>query len=354
MHRALSIVTLIGALAAANPEIGFAQSSDVIRLNSAGTASTSIRGTVLRMNKRNVTIESSGSERRVEANEIRFITFANEPRELRQARTNLIEDRDNRALEELESIDLGSVSTDFVRMEIEFLKTSITVAMALRGEVKTLPEAKAMLNNLLANEQFIENYRYYEAVELQGDLAFSTGNYEEAESQFNVLAQLPWPKTALNGSLRVAQSQLGLNKFQEALASFEKVESSQLNDPEAQQSKLMARIGKASALAGIDRAEEGIAILEELIKQQSNDNHALFAKLFNALGNCYLAAGNPKFAKHNFLHVDLIYYQDAEAHAEALYHLVNLWALENKVNFSNAAREKLNNNYPNSVWTSRL
>lgn len=354
MIRTLLIIALIGACSVVTAETASAQSTDVIRLNTGGAASSSLRGTVLRMNKRNVTIDTGGSERRVEANEIRFITFSNEPRELRQARTNLIEDRDNRALEELESIDADSISTDFVRMEVEFLKTSVTVAMALRGEVKTLPEAKEMLSALLANEKFAENYRYYEAIELQGDLSFATGDYADAEAQFSQLAQLPWPQTALNSSLRVAQARLGLDKYQEALTSFQKVESSELNDPDAQQAKLLARIGTASALAGLNRAEEGITILEELIQQQSSENKELFAKLYNALGNCYLVAGNPKFAKHNFLHVDLIYYQDANAHAEALFHLVNLWALENKVNFSNDARDKLNNNYPNSVWTSKL
>lgn len=354
MIRSASLVLVLGALAGFDSHSLQAQSTDVIRLNAGENSSATIRGTVLRMNKRNVTIDTSGAERRVEANDIRFVTFSSEPREMRQARTNMIEGRDNRAYEELNSINLDDVSTDFVRMEIDFLKASLAVNMALRGELVTLPEAKLMLSTLLANEQFAENYHYYEAIQLQGDLSYATGNYSDAETQFATLSQLPWPKTALIGSLRVGQSRLGLNKYQDALTSFESVESSELNDTDDQQAKMMARIGKASALAGLDRANEGITILEELIKQQSSDNKPLFAQLYNALGTCYQTAGNPQFAKHNFLHVDLLYYQDPETHAEALFHLVNLWALENKMGFSNDARQKLKDNYPNSIWTSKL
>lgn len=331
-----------------------AQSTDVVRLNGGENSTSTIRGTVLRVNKLNVTIDTGGSERRIEANDIRFITYANEPRELRTARTNMIEGRDNRALEELNGIAESDISTDFVRMEVDFMKTSLSVAMALRGEIVTLPEAKTMLSDLLADEKFGESYHYYEAVRLQGDLSLATGDYDDAETQYAILSALPWPKTALVGSLLVAQARLGLGKYPEALTSFEAVEGSDLNDVDDQQAKLMARIGKASALAGLDRANEGITILEDLIKQESSDNKPLFAKLYNALGTCYLKANNPKFAKHNFLHVDLLYYQDADSHAEALYHLIGLWEQENNTRNSNDARDKLRTNYPNSAWTSKL
>lgn len=330
-----------------------AQSTDVVRLTDAA-GGTSKRGTIKRMNKRNVTIEVNGTDQRVEANEIRFVTFANEPRVLQQARTNLLEGRDNRAYEDLLGIDVDSQSTDFVKLEIRFLIAATAVSLAVRGEGVSVDDARAKLDELLADSAFAENFHYYEVVRLRGDMAMAVGNYEEAAKRFEELASLPWPDTAMEAKLRLGQCLNGQEQYSQAITQFDEVSRSDLNDELAQSWKLMAKIGKAAALAGTGQAAQGIAMLEEIIQQQPSDDVELFAKLYTALGKCYLQANQPKYAKHQFLHVDLLYNQDADSHAEALYYLVDLWAQEGNAQNSNEARQTLQSRYPNSVWTAKL
>ena len=331
----------------------FGQSSDVVRLtDSAG--GTSIRGSIKRMSKRNVTIESNGSDRRVEANEIRFVTFGGESRELRQARTDLLEGRDNRAYEELTAIDLNTLSSDYLKQEVRFMRASTAVTLALRGEEVTADEARDQLDKLLADPAFSDNFHYYEAVQLRGDMAMAIGDYQEAAQRFEELAELPWPDTSLEAKLRLGQCLNGTEQYTQAISQFDEVERSSLSDDQAREWKLMAQIGKAAALAGTGQPDQGINMLEEIIRRQPSDNVELFAKLYTALGKCYLKAGKPKYAKHQFLHVDLLYNQDADSHAEALFNLVDLWAQEGNAQNSNEARQTLVSRYPNSVWTSKL
>lgn len=356
IHTMLNLCGLFGLtllLSLAN-EVAHAQSTDVIRLESESGASTSIRGTIKRMNKLNVTIESNGNERRVDVNDIRLITFGSEPRDLRSARTNIIEGRDNRAFEELSAIPENDINSDFVRWEIAFQKASAVARMALRGEDKTLAEASTALSELLAAAEFGENFHYYEAVELQGDVLMALGKFDEAERYFEELSRLPWPRMSLKATRLVANSQLRQSKFKDALSNYEKIESNALNNTEAQNQKRLAKIGRASALAGLDRADEGISILEEMIEQNSSEDKELFAQLYNALGSCYLQADKPKYAKHQYLHVHLLYNQNPDAHAEALYQLVSLWSKENNVRNSDECRELLRTRYPNSPWTAKL
>jgi hypothetical protein len=51
-----------------------------------------------------------------------------------------------------------------------------------------------------------------------------------------------------------------------------------------------------------------------------------------------------------FLHVDLLYNQQSEAHAKALHELVNLWKTAGRDARSQEAAQQLAEKYPNSPW----
>ena len=64
-----------------------------------------------------------------------------------------------------------------------------------------------------------------------------------------------------------------------------------------------------------------------IVENDSERPRALFARAYNALGHALShAAGQTEAALDAYLHTDLLFYRDAENHAEALYHLAKLWA----------------------------
>ena len=76
----------------------------------------------------------------------------------------------------------------------------------------------------------------------------------------------------------------------------------------------------------------------------------MIARLYNALGRCYLKQNKPKDAVMAYLHTDVLFYADADAHAEALFHLSKLWSDINKSDRAVAARNTLRERYAGSVW----
>jgi hypothetical protein len=77
------------------------------------------------------------------------------------------------------------------------------------------------------------------------------------------------------------------------------------------------------------------------------------ARAYNALGTAYAKASKKKEAILAFLHTDLLYFQDPDAHAEALYNLANLFQETNKSDRSLEARNTLKQRYAGSVWETK-
>src|SRR5687768_9051282 len=151
----------------------------------------------------------------------------------------------------------------------------------------------------------------------------------------------------------VARSLVGQKDFANALQKFDAVLASELTTPEAAQQKLFASIGKAVCLAETNKPDEGITLIEDIIAKNDAQDAELFAKAYNALGNCYLKANRPKDALQAFLHTDILFYADAESHAEALYRLSKLWNDVNKSDRAVAARNTLRERYAGSVWAQQ-
>jgi hypothetical protein len=106
------------------------------------------------------------------------------------------------------------------------------------------------------------------------------------------------------------------------------------------------------ALAETGKADEAIKQLQELIRKNDPQDAVLFARAYNALGRCYLKQNKPKDALLALLHTDVLFYSDADAHAEALYHLSKLWNEVNKSDRALAARTTLRERYAGSVWAT--
>ena len=347
--RTKLLATLMAAgLLAAAANSARAQ-SDAVRMMTGSPK----RGTVTAMTATEVKLSVGGTETSIPVNEMRDIRFDGEPAALENARNALAQRNYNSVLTEIAKVDLASLSREFEKQEAAFLKAYALAQQAMtEGGDKQAAEA-ALREFTRATGG--KHYRFYPAAEALGDLAVASGKFEDAVNYYGDkgLAGAPWPEYKLRANLALGRAQYLGGKFEDALASYEAVISASAASPEVNALKQLAMAGKGACLGETGKHEEGIALLQELIKVNDPQDKKLFAWANNALGICYLKANRPKDAALAFMHTDVLFFVEADAHAEALYYLAKLGDQLNKSKLASDARDNLRQRYAGSFWLGK-
>jgi tetratricopeptide (TPR) repeat protein len=303
------------------------------------------------MTRDKVTIDTMGGQRDIQVNDIVRITFAGEPTELVAGRNNVLQKNYNQALIDLKKLDGQKIDRAFIKQDIEFYKAVCLTRAALGEGGDKSAASRAMLAFVGAAQQ---NYHFYEAAEALGDLAMASGKWADAAKYYGPtgLAGAPWADYQMRANNATGRAMIGEKQFPQALEKFKAVASSDLSTPEAARQKLLAAVGTAICQAETGQVDEAVAALKSLIDKNDPQDAVLFARAYNALGRCYLKQNKPKDAVLALLHTDLLFYADADAHAEALYHLSKLWTDINKSDRALAARNTLRERYAGSIWAT--
>lgn len=315
---------------------------------------TPSRGTIQTdgMTHDKVALDMSGISRPFEVNEIVRITFAGEPQELVAGRNNFLQKNYNQALVDLKKLDGQKIDRAFIRQDIEFYKAASLCRLALSegGDKST---ASNTLYNFVKSAP--QTYHFYEAAEMLGDLAMASGKWADAAKFYGPtgLAGAPWADYQLRANNATGRAHIGEKQYDQALEKFKAVLSSDLSTPEAVRQKNLANVGKAVCLAETGKVDEAVTLLKDLIDKNDPQDAVLFARAYNALGRCYLKQNKAKDAVLALLHTDVLFYSDADAHAEALYHLSKLWSDVNKSDRAVAARNTLRERYAGSIWATQ-
>jgi tetratricopeptide (TPR) repeat protein len=309
------------------------------------------RGMVSAMTRDQVTQQVGGAARQIAANEVARITYSDEPAELNAARTAVLQRNYSGALQELKKLEGATIQREFARHDFEYYKALCQARLAMTEGGDKSAATAAMLDFVRAAPQ---SYHFYEAAETLGDLSMASGKYADAAKYYGPagVAGAPWPEYQLRGNNAVGRALAAEKIFDQALARFEAVIASELTTAEATSQKLLATVGKAICLAEMGQAEAAVALLQDLIAKNDPQDQALFARAYNALGQCHLKLNKPKEALLAYLHTDVLFYNDADAHAEALYHLTRLWTDANKSDRALAARTTLKERYAGSIWAT--
>jgi tetratricopeptide (TPR) repeat protein len=296
-----------------------------------------------------VVIDVSGAPRSIPVNEIRRITLADDPADLRRGRDAVLSGQIESGYEDLRKVNAADIKRALTKADLEYYLAYCQGKLALTGGGDKAAAAKAMLAFVGAN---VKSHHYFEAAELLGDLAVSLESYDGAAKYYGAIAEkAPWPDYKMRGAVLKARALVRKGDFAAALTEFDAVIAAGVDTPEAMQQKLLAQAGKASCLAGTGAPEEGIKIAEDIISKNSpEDNAELFGRTYNALGACYLKAKKPQDALMAYLHVDVLFYSNPEIHAEALYNLSKLWLALKKQDRADSARNLLTDRYAGSVW----
>jgi tetratricopeptide (TPR) repeat protein len=342
-RRGMILPLLLVALA---PSIGWAQSSvDRIRRHN-GVDSGKITATT----PLGVTISKSGVESTIPAEEIESVTFAGEPAELNSARNALAAGRVKDAAAALAKIDQSSVRRDEVLADVEFYTALAKARLALAGNGDPA-ETAGDVRNFMAKRN--KSFHIPEAIETLGDLLSAAGQHAAARGEYAKLAKAKSPYYELKSAMLVGRTYQSAGDHANAQAEFAKVLSSSEDGPQIAPLKLAATLDGSVSQAAVGQVNEATAAIGEIIAKASPEDAKLLARAYNALGDCYLQSKDPRGALFAFLHVDLLYNQDAEAHAKALHELVPLWKNVGRDSRSQETAQKLAEKYPGSRWAKQ-
>lgn len=146
----------------------------------------------------------------------------------------------------------------------------------------------------------------------QGDTRGAQQTYEDLASRQNIA-----PETARAAKVRVLQLVVRAKKYDEAEAKIaELMRGQKADDLQTQRLQVLSSLCKAAR----GKPEEAIASLQSLVRKISDP--AAKAEAYNALGDCYRELHKPAEARWPYLTVDVLYRQDRDEHARALYELV--------------------------------
>jgi tetratricopeptide (TPR) repeat protein len=286
-------------------------------------------------------------DRTIAVNEIRSVIFDGEPTELSQARVNAANGAYQNALENLAKIDTSTVPRDFIHEDIEFYKAWCAGHLALGGEGEIV-EAGRQLNAFARSHP--ENFHYLAAVEMMGDLLMAGEQFGKAQTQYAILAKAPWPDYKMRAAVLIGRTLQAQGKHAEAIRQFDEALAITDDGPDSANQRLAATLGKAVSLAETGGLEEAVAIIEKVIHDADPQQKELHARAYNALGRCYEKAGKTKDALLAYLHVDVLYNNVPEAHAEALAHLAPLWTAIGQEARARETRQLLEDRYSKSRW----
>ena len=316
---------------------------DHIRLLTGAT----INGDVVEMGPTEVKVDMSGVPKTFAVNQIDFIQFDEEPKELTNARNVMRSGKLAEALALVKAIDVGELKRDDLKQDVEFYRAFLTARLALAGS-GSLKEAGKHLFDFENTRK--NSYHFLEASATLGDLLVATGKVDKAEAYYARLAATPWPEYRIRAAVLMGRALEVQQQYDKAIAKYDEALDVTTDGKEAESQHFAAQLGKASALAAGGKIDDAEKLIGDVIAKADPENQELYARAYVALGNCYKAAGKPKDALLAFLEVDLLYSSSPEQHAEALANLATLWAKVDKADRAAQARSQLETRYPHSRW----
>jgi TolA-binding protein len=310
-----------------------------------------LRGKITDTAPGEITIEVQGRPRKITVNEIRAVRMGGEPAFLRQAREAIANRQLDQAQQDLDRVT-GSGLDAMIAEELTFYRVYLAALQALESGKGTGDAEAAILQFVRAHPN---NYHFFEAAEILGDLAMQQNNFELAGKYYAQLRKAPWSSAKLRGTVLEAEALRiqGGDKLPEARRRFAAVAQAQSSDPDGELQKALAVVGKAACDAQLGGAAAAISELEQVIARNDPAQEELFARSYNALGDCYRAENKPTDAALAYLHVDLLFYRESDAHAEALYNLARVWDQLGKPDRATEARSTLKSRYAGSIWARR-
>lgn len=297
-----------------------------------------------------VVIEVRGNNQTYDLADVQKIAFDGEPTGVERARDHVINGQFDQALEEIKKVDSASVSSPAIQQEVQFYRWYSEGKLALGGNGDTAAAIQGLRELASSNRN---THHLVDMFAILGELYLSQGKTKEAAQYFTFLTRAPSPTTKAKGTYRLAQVELSQDNTEAAEKRFSQLVSASSSGPEMAKLQDLAKVGLAICKQRSGNPQDALKDLDRLIDKNDSTNYELFAAINNAKGACYEAIGEPTDALLAYLQTDLLFFSNAEAHAEALYHLKSLWAEYGNPTKAADAQKRLSTQYAGSQWANK-
>lgn len=351
-RRSSPAATLLAIMVCWTPLVALAQSPDRVKLLDR----KEVYGEILATSPNEVEIrDSRGESVRVPIDRIREVLLSGEPESLRNARGMLLRQDAPAALEELGKVTKEELdgASNLVLADMDYVRAAALGRIAAASGVE-LPAAEQALQGFL--EAHPDSFHRYDIQEVLAAVLARAGKYDAAATALEALAKGP---TSLRLRAAVGKARLFYDqgKHAEALREYEAAEKMPVDaaDLAGRREQAAAVLGRARCLARLGKPADAVALVTKQIGETGADQRETLAAAYAALGDAYRAAGGKdEDAIIAFLRVDLIHNSVPDAHAEALFNLVQLWENAKSPERSRQVRQTLESTYPDSRWTRLL
>jgi len=341
-------LTLLLVTSVASSMVGtttFAQTTEATVILNSGS---SVRGSITSVEPQGISVKTSRGVQELSVDDIRQVKAKEQPSWLTTAKTRYRESRYDNCYEAFSRNQLETTNRIVVQ-EAKYFEAMAAAELALSGGKVTAKTAGNLLLSFINDNT--DSFHLYPATEKFADLAAASGGFKRAVEYYEKLQNAESKEYRSRSKLKLGKSKLYAGDTAGALKILSEVEK---EDSSNENTKLIARCLLAQAMSGNNKTDEAIEILNNLIKNESSTQTSLFARANNALGICYLAKDDLKAARTAFMHTQLLFFTDRDAHAEALFHLHEI---SNKLQDSERTaqtRQLLKTRYRNTYWASKL
>ena len=301
---------------------------------------------------------STNAVREIGVTDVVMIQFSDEPKNLIEAKKRLIKNDFDGALEALEQVNEGEIQSASVAVRGEYAYVrAVAVGHVAMDTTKELPSALSSIEEVL--DQFTRSIHYYDLLETAGDLERALRRYDKATAIYKKISRGPPPMVVragrLQGNILAAEG-----RHAEAIAEYEKVQSTNLDGSFIEQEKIMACLGQAESLISLSRFDEAVSLISSMLAETYPEGEPVIAtnillgKAYSLLGQSFLELKQDQDALIAYLTVDLVYGDVPDTHAEALFRLFHLWNKGGYPRRSAEVRQRLIEAYPQSTWAAEL
>ncbi len=311
-----------------------------------------VTGKLTEMNSLEISLERNRQATKIPVQEIDHIRFGDEPQRMNQVREQISGRQYEQAAKELAAISWEGLRPETV-LDGLYYSARVKAELALMGVPgQSLTDAVTLLRRFQENGK--NHFQFNRAMLLFGQLAFAADRLPLAIETFQGLTGVPDQNIGLQAYVELGQAQLLEKKYDAATQAFQRAVAFDLSDPLSLRAKQTARILGHVAAAGDGSIDGAVAAIQGIIANESPDDVFINALAYNALGRLQLQANQPRDAELAYLHTELLFAANPQAHPEALYHLIKIWSDSGKTDRATAAREKLKTRYGGSYWATKL
>jgi tetratricopeptide (TPR) repeat protein len=314
-----------------------------------------LQGEVTEMSKTEVTIKVTAPKAdtiKVPANEIAAIAWSGESADCNVAR------KDEEGGKYQKAIDGYQKALQSSKTPSANLKNDLEFGIARAGAKQALADGSKIDEAIKKLEDFRarqgDHYRFYDCVNLLGQLYAARKDFIKAGLAFDTLGKAPWKEYQMVAKIAGGRLALAENKFDEAAAAYDAVVAMPAEGAVEESQRQEAVLGKTRILIIQKKFDDALKLLQEVIAKAPADDYKVNAEAYLRQGDCLREQGNDSDAVLSYLAVDVLFASERTMHAEALYRLASLWEKVGNKPRADEARERLKSEYESSEWARQL